>query len=693
MQRMEFQFETDDEDFHWRPYKGTNHHKGQGARAWDYKEFISYDGEGTTVVEPTELPMSPTVSMYQMTDDNNRGFGPITFEHTATAQPYVLLANSKGDRIMARDGLSTRACLEYLLDCAAKYPNAIHCGFYLGYDINQMLKDLTVKKQRSLLEKNRCTFAGRYFIKWLPRKTFFVKDRRTGRKITLYDTGGYFQQSLIQVAEKYLGKDDPRLVRIKEGKERRDSFNWEELEDFIIPYNDAEMEMHVDIMNILRKDLHDVGIDCGLWYGPGALANRLFTNWKIPITREIPEEVLDAGQYAYAGGRFELFWMGRYNGTVYEYDIHSAYPAAATLLPNLQRGTWIHTTSFEPGSFGVWHIDYRSPHEDWDIYRPQPLFCRARDGRITYPREVTGWYWTPEAELVADYVQEGWIFREDDPSDRPFTPVKEKYVQRLVLKGERSSAEHAVKLILNCIYGKMAQVIGSGDETKPPRWHQLEYAGFITSYTRAKIYRAIELAPDKILSTETDAVFSTVPLDLPLSDKLGDWELKTFDWIIYMQSGFYYYPVGDTVKAKYRGMDKDKKTGHPLGLPLKKVEQALKKNKNALHGKTTRFVGMALALATKAIWRSWETKDHIIRLSHLEPTLKRSHSKKDCPKCGKGDSLYDCLHPLVIGGYSGYSYARALPWRSVKSDEREAYQLDWEEYLELYGERIVPWQD
>jgi hypothetical protein len=34
---------------HQTNWKGTGHHKGEGSRAWNYKEFISFDGEGVAI--------------------------------------------------------------------------------------------------------------------------------------------------------------------------------------------------------------------------------------------------------------------------------------------------------------------------------------------------------------------------------------------------------------------------------------------------------------------------------------------------------------------------------------------------------------------------------------------------------------------------------------------------------------------
>ena len=652
-------------------WKGTGHRKN-AARAWDYNEFISFDGEGLEVNEP--LTVLNGVFYSWGPRNHTRHYNPLP-------QPYVLLGNSKKERITNKDGLPTVECLEFLLESKVRHPNSIFVGYYFNYDTNQILRDLPEWKLRRLQEYGQITYR-KYWIKWLPRKALWVKHQPTQRSMVLYDSSGFFQKAFIDTCISYLGEDDPQLSLIRKGKESREQFKWEELEDFIIPYNDAEMEMHVRIMNILREDLHSVDAVPGWWHGPGAVANKVFKKYHVPISRETPEEVLDASQYAYAGGRFELLQMGRHPDTVYEYDIHSAYPAAATDLPDISQGSWETVSSFEPFSFGLWHVEYSNYHDNWFTdNRPQPLFCRSRNGSISYPNEVEGWYWTPEARLLpSSSIREGYVFR-PTTTNRPFAFVKAMYNERRILQSQGSSTERALKLILNSIYGKMAQTVG-GDENTIPTWHQLEYAGYITSYTRAKIYEAALLNPDAIIATETDAVFSTEPLDLPLSDELGDWEETIFDEICYLQSGFYYAMQDDHVICKYRGMDKDRNTGQPQNLPYDKVLEALWMDKPSVRSITTRFIGLAAGLHTKSVWRSWEKKDHTTHLYNKKG--KRIHNRETCAYCDARVTMYGQLHPLEIGGYEGKSYPSYLPWRNIEiSQEYTDYLL--REEIERWG--------
>lgn len=662
---------------HKQDFRGKGHRVGS-ARGWDLKEFIAWDGEGITF---GDLPLQVGEGM-EWDGDRVRKRRP------ATPQNYVLLANSKGQELINKDGCATVDCFEMLLNVKQTWPQSIFVGFSFNYDVNQILKDVSEVKLRMLHKDERIWWRG-YFIQWRPGRTFYLKDPMTKRSMKLYDCFGFFQKSFLQTCIDYLGHDDPNLQTIEEGKESRDIFEWEELDSHIRPYCQTELFMLVRIMNKLREEFHELDIVPGEWHGPGAIARKVFQKHSIPIDHDIPEEIQDASQFAYAGGRFEQFYMGRHPNTVWEYDIHSAYPAAAIHLPNISAGSWEFVERFEPGSFGVWDINYRADDRftfsPLNRDRPQPLFCRSETGNISYPTEVQGWYWTPEAELVPDFVQGGYVFR-PDTDDRPFAFIEELYEQRRLHKQQGNPVERSEKLALNSIYGKLAQTIGAIEG--PPRWHQLEYAGYITSYTRAKIYQAIALAPDDIIASETDAVFSKVPLDLPLTTNLGDWEETIFEEITYIQSGFYYAVKDGNVVARCRGMDRDRRNGNqPVGLPYDKVVHHLERftgqpNRppKSLFCEQTRFIGLGYGLMTAAVWRSWDKTDKRIRLAHTDFTSKRIHLIDACPKCFSWINMAEEAHPLLWGGYSGPSYARRIPWRDLGGKQAP---ISEEERLEM----------
>ncbi len=485
------------------------------------RPFVAWDGEGIT--KPNPCPeMCPNLIV---------------------AQDYVLLGNSLGHRMTSKC-LTTEDCFGLLLEAERDCPDAIHIGFGMQYDFNMMLKSLSLEALWKLYQTHHVNFMG-YRIEYRPRKWLNIGKGK--ENVRLYDCWGFFQGSFIKAVERYVGKESEDYRRVVKGKQRRANFSFDEIDDYIVPYWNAELRLLVQIMDTLRNDLYDAGFSLTHWYGPGAIANVVLKHYNIKSAKaEPPKEVNRAAQYAYGGGRFELFQAGTYTGPVWEYDIHSAYPSFISELPNLQTGTWEHVRTFERSTFGVWRVDYRSNNKGFaEWYAPNPLFCRDERGNVSYPPMVQGWYWTPEAELVDQtYIKEGWVFRGNQ--ERPFAWVQDLYSQRLEWIEQGISAERTLKLILNSLYGKTAQRIGWNNESDSlPQWHQLEWAGYVTSGTRAKLWKAINQSPQSVIAVETDAIFSTCALELDVGKGLGQWEETKFDGVTYLQNN----DTGDTIKG------------------------------------------------------------------------------------------------------------------------------------------------
>lgn len=643
------------------PNKRKVHTKARGLLQQG-REFVAWDGEGITYAE-------------------------------GTAQHYVLFGNSVGDFVIDESGhsgpsvgLTTSACLDLLLRAKQKNPQAIHIGFAINYDVNMILNDLERSQLERIKENGIVRYRG-YRLEWRPGKWFRVSKK--GCSITLYDVFGFFQSSFVVACEKFLGKDDPELVGIKAGKSARASFVLDQLRTFILPYWQSELRLLVRLASSLRSDLLSANIVISSWHGPGAVANAVFRDQGIKHHKStvIHKGVNHAARYAYAGGRFEQFRCGGYEGPVWEYDINSAYPYAISQLPSLSHGNWEYVTRFEPGTFGVWHVRYSDPQQS--MLASQPFFCREKHGGVSYPPNVEGWYWTPEAELYPSAVIGGYVWRAVN-DDRPFSFVQQMYDRRAEWKRDGNSAEKALKLALNSLYGKMAQRIG-GQDGNIPTWHQLEWAGYVTSYTRAKLWGAMHLAGESIIATETDAIFTTRPIhadgdvvSLEIGDQLGQWSLTEFSNIIYLQSGLYYANIsGDQYEtvgvSKYRGLDKDGKTGQPKGLPARKVLAHLR-NVGRLGGEippligtTTRFVGLGIGLHSKqSVWRSWETSSKEI---HYGGSGKRTHIAASCIECQNGLPHHKNLHHTTISSVGGMSHPHSLPWVTDESPG-----ADWQQW-------------
>lgn len=182
--------------------------------------------------------------------------------------------------------------------------------------------------------------------------------------------------------------------------------------------------------------------------------------------------------------------------------MNSAYPAALQHVPDLNDGTWVYHEN-DPGNlpFAMYHVRYSGTRRDI----PGAFFRRNPKGTVCYPMNVTGWYWSPEVATGREYCDRGygsmeilevWEYRANDEARKPFDFIPPLYRERKALKAAGDGAHVGIKLGLNSLYGKLAQQVGAkqdaatGDWRLPP-FHQLEWAGYTTSYCRARVLSAV----------------------------------------------------------------------------------------------------------------------------------------------------------------------------------------------------------
>lgn len=602
------------------------------------KPFLIWDGEGARAL-----------------DDN----GAVI---KGAPQDYILFGyyNGSEHEWITDKRLSTDDCLRLIIDCGKAHRNHIHVWFAGGYDVDMILRDMTVAQFRFLRERGYVRYAN-YKIKHISGKWLEVTELGDNPfKVTIYDVWGFFQSSLINALKTTIS-DHPlmsNLSEIESGKDKRKEFTYADL-PYITKYWKIENILAHALITRLRDYLYDVGLRISKWHGPGAIASYGYrTNGIKQHKADCGSAVYDAARYAYAGGRFERFHIGRYK-KAYGYDINSAYPNAIARLPSLTEGEWIHND--RPSKiveFGLYRVSMRGPALSRE---PAPLFHRDKSGNITYPWRLDGWYWSPEIKalirsmpgsksvrITESYEYVGW-------TTRPFGFVKNVYNQRRQMKDDGAGAQMALKLFLNSLYGKMAQRAGWERTGEAPPWHQLEWAGWVTSYTRAMLYELMHKIPyDKLIAVETDGIYTTAtPKELGIVDskELGGWEVSYYDELIYLQSGLYAKRKDAEWSMKFRGLDSN-------SISINQVREHaynLKANEDwpPLCGMTTRFVGYKNALFRETQNRG-EMKDHHCVWEHEPREIscgdvgKRVHSSKICKACQQGKNAYNMPHETVI---------------------------------------------
>jgi hypothetical protein len=539
---------------------------------------------------------------------------------------YVMLLTSAGDRLVNPNGIPTYDALSMLADIGARERGAIHVAFASGYDVNMILRDCS-RRQLERLWSGEWTMVcnGAFVVQYRPRKSFSVRRWGMKRSTVLWDTFGFFQSSFVSAVEQYLGKDWPALALIAKQKALRSTFTLGDV-DAVSLYCRAECDTLVSLMGRLHGYMQDAGLSVSRWDGAGAVAAAVLSREGAAdhLTRAIPREVQIAARHAYAGGRSELVQYGYAPDTpVYHYDINSAYPTAMQHLPSLNAGQWRRSSGFirDAPTLTVYRVRWDLAHAA--LY---PFFFRSHDASIFYPQRGEGWYWAPEVDAAREAIRSGalrgrctvldaWSWEPVDPDARPFGFIASLYAQRQQWKRDKIGAEKVLKLGINSLYGKTAQHVG-GRDGAPPRYHQLEYAGWITSYTRAALFRAAipTLARRSAIMLSTDAVYSLEPLtDLPTGPNLGEWSAEPHDGICVVQSGVYWTRNDGEWKAFSRGFDKG-------SISVESIRDAWKRGRDSYGATLSRFVTMGSALQAREdapgfkAWRTWRTTPRALAL-------------------------------------------------------------------------------
>jgi hypothetical protein len=437
-----------------------------------------------------------------------------------------------------------------------------------------------------------------------------VKHVSHKHRICIYDTFGFFQMSFIGALEGFpnaLNREEFDLVVANKAKRGR--FKPEDIEE-ITRYTTLELKGLVNMLETIRTSLEtaipDKPIRMSKWYGAGAIANAAL---KLFLGNEGQAHLGNMGQYSidqwedpnhfcnwvmrsYFGARIDLARQGNRIGFLYEYDIASAYPAIACELPSMKDGSWelverpTREQVFTASALSMFEVKTHNYSEDLPFYA---LPFRTKSGAIMFPPIVWGYYMRDhviaaykhfDTFIAADALQNycrydkgpeieivrAWIFLPANDI-KPLAFVRDMFVYRgqMVKLNKKDSRGQVIKLLINAIYGKMAQ--RKGHKGKPSKYASLWYAAAITAGTQRKLMEAALTKPYAIVAFATDGIYSTEPLDveLPVEKTLGEWEMQKGDKGSFIQSGVYTVRLLDKngnpeIKAKSRGFRPDNTT-------------------------------------------------------------------------------------------------------------------------------------
>lgn len=474
----------------------------------------------------------------------------VAFDGEGIDSRYTLLAASDGQSIDDRHGLRPLDCLKFLT--RPDYHKTLNLWYSFGYDVNMMLRGVgSVDFWRG----TQAIRYGAYRVTYYPKKILKIETR--GKRFVHYDIFGFFQTSFKNAIGKWLGVVDPL---INAGKAARGDFShWSQKR--IADYNTRELKYLAQLGEKLIAIFTtlDIPLKMKSWHGAGAGANAVLALTGLQSELNGDPRVEELAQEAYFGGRIETLWRGDFEN-VYHADIRSAYPAAMCELSDLSNTVWKSAKTIG-GGLGVYRIKFDSPPAPFG-----PFPVRQTSGAICYPLRGQGTYWSPEIQAAQSQgvkikVLKGLAAVETSPSKLAGL-VTTLYDLRATYRANGDGREKAVKLILNSLYGKLAQ-------KERGAYHSIALAGLVTSITRAKLYSSGCQRPGAIIAFSTDGIYAREPLELPLGTALGLWDIETIDRASFLMNGVYTLTRDGRTEYKTRGYDTDQWTFDQVVYDLK----------------------------------------------------------------------------------------------------------------------------
>lgn len=598
---------------------------------------------------------------------------------------YIALVTSAGDARTNVAGLPTADTLSWLAARLAATKDAIHVGFAFSYDSNMLLRDVPRPILQKLWADGLC-YWKQFRIEYRPRKAFGVWERRHvagqgwgwhgGR---IWDVFGFFQSSFVAALQSYDVGTAAERAAILKMKNKRAHFKPRDLPQ-LVTYAQSECRLLVALMEKVRASAQAAGLVFRRWDGAGVAAAAWLQREQVKahlgpdpaqVSPRWPEAVRDAGQYAYFGGRIECGRVGHHRGPVWQYDIRSAYPDALRRLPTFAPGTgaWVKNPP------RPWTLPMAVHYVRWELApgaRVYPFPWRSWYGSVFFPPAGEGWYWTPEVRAAftarrlgaihgtINVVETwGWVPGVEAPS--PFAGLTTLYDQRRRWRAEGNGAEKMAKLAINSCYGKLAQQLG-GSPGQAPSFHCLEAAGWVTSYCRARLFRAAVEAGDTWIMLATDAIYTTRPLARltgETGEGLGQWDAVPHRSATVVQSGVYWVGQGDDEMMHYRGFD-------PESLDRQAIRAAWADGGTTYAARSTRFQTLGACVGSDTAFQKWRTWRVTLRQLDLQP---RSGQKRVIR--GSARALARGLHWTVPvqparGAHQGICSAPVqVPWRQL----------------------------
>ncbi len=381
------------------------------------------------------------------------------------------------------------------------------------------------------------TTAGRrFYMEYRPNGW----DMTGNVRIDIHDVGMAFPGKFESVIDKWqpeLRPGDREIIAW--GKQQRiDDFRMIDREK-IAAYSEAEC---VATARLIRKFLNTLHQATGLrmrpdkLFGSGSVAGEVLKFNSVTPRKDIHMdesfvrgiEIDNIAQLCYYGGKIEGPTVGLLTEDAHPRDIRSAYPSQMIHLPCMAdgHGKWVHrrgATELPARTVGYVLVDWMLPEGATQF---PPFMVRDINASVFCPRVgQQTWVSLPEYRVATKYWEEyisvrhtlHWV--QECECAPPLAFVSEVYTKRLAEKDrakkalaegdmetyrEATAREEVYKLVINSMYGKLAQ-----REPQFGKYTNMHWAAMITGETRAQVNEEIwsgEAAGGTPVYAHTDSV-------------------------------------------------------------------------------------------------------------------------------------------------------------------------------------------
>ena len=488
-----------------------------------------------------------------------------------------LIADSEGACLNDEEFKDLTGLLQFLN--SKKYRITNNWFYNLEYDTNAILHFLSFEDRKFIAAFNYIDY-DKYRIQIIPRKELKIsvlKDEKLLHTTAYYDLAQFYNfNKLTTLAEttEYDKVYVDDISQINKNKYYSDAAYHELINNRCV----IDSKIAVVKADELTKNINKVVVLNK--YRSNASIARKYVLENIKRTLKMPStKMLHYALKSYHAGHIETCKIGLFDN-VHNYDIKSAYPS---FIANLYEtnGAYTHNKEYVPDtaySFYDIEIDYENEFLS-------PLWYLKPEGNYHATGKYEVCITQPEIEYFINNghdfkILDAFHIEKDYYTEQPFfNIIHDLYNERLKARDNRQEIELVYKVILNSIYGVTLNVIHKkilseyetdlyevrdgelifyDEQYKATNMYNPVFGTNITAGTRAKIFTDFGKDAKKIISINTDGVYSLKRNGVTISKKLGDYGYKSLKKFMVLGSGRYFLldnnNIVDDKESKFRSI-------------------------------------------------------------------------------------------------------------------------------------------